>query len=171
MQEAEEEATRGAALLLTALAQQEAEEERKRNSFSVGPAPMASASSPEGTATSSTPTEQRSPIHKSSRRGSGNSFSLIGSLRQPPSSPYRLVQASPFAHWMVENSDDDLRTLAKHFTVHHFSEGEALPESPFVLVASGLVNVYTDTGAHEPVTHGRGSFIVSVSAALARLPY
>ena len=73
-----------------------------------------------------------------------------------------MLQASPFLHWL--ENDEDFRSLAKLFSVHHFGEGDTLPESSFYMVASGLISMHTDSGKHEPVTHGRGSFVISVNA-------
>ena len=88
--------------------------------------------------------------------------SLINAERSAGLQPLRMLQASPFLHWLA--NDEDFRNLARFFTVHHFSPGETLPESPFYLVASGHVRVQTETGSHEPVVHGRGAFFISATA-------
>ena len=76
--------------------------------------------------------------------------------------PLRMLQASPFLHWLEH--DEDFRNLARFFTIHHFTAGDMLPDSPFYLIAGGMVKVLTDGGTHESVEHARGSFIVAVSA-------
>ena len=60
----------------------------------------------------------------------------------------------------------DLRALARLFKLHKFRQGDRLPESPFVLVVAGLVQLFTDTGTHDPVIHGRGAFFTTCTAAI-----
>lgn len=150
---------------------------RRHSSFSVGPVP--SSSEPVGSLRASSSRRKKkeertaehspnSPIHRSATRRNSSSSTLaekLLGLRPQGLSPLRILQqASPFQHWV--KSEEDFRMLAKFFTLHRFSPRDHLPESPFCLVATGLVSLHTDTGAHEVVTHGRGSFFVSVSAAL-----
>ena len=106
---------------------------------------------------------RKSSIMGSFAEGAADMIMLGMGVKQEAYTPLRLLQASPICHWLKEN-DDDLRNLAKFFTVHRFSAGDVIPQSPFYLIGTGLVNVHTNTGHHSPVTHGRGCFFISVNA-------
>ena len=64
-----------------------------------------------------------------------------GILKTETYTPLRLLQASPMCYWLKENHED-LRNLARFFTVHHCSPGEVVPASPFYFVATGLFQAH-----------------------------
>lgn len=133
---------------------------------SMAPGKQAGRSRTFSSATSSSGSRSDSPdgnLSQQKDRRVSNVVDLRG-LRGSAYTPLRILQASPFMHWL--DGDEDFRSLARFFSVHHFYEGDALPESPFYLVATGLINVHTDTGQHQPATHGRGSFFLSANIQL-----
>ena len=75
-----------------------------------------------------------------------------------------LLHESPFAHWL--ENEDDFRLLGRMLSIHCFTPGQTLPESPFYLVARGTVNLQTDNGMHWPINHEAPSFLVSCNALM-----
>jgi hypothetical protein len=85
----------------------------------------------------------------------------------------KVLQKSVLSYWLSKADDEMLSNLANHCKLVRFGKDESIPESPFYIVVSGLLQTQTviiDTlgrpvgSVHAPARHGRDSFFAAANA-------
>lgn len=109
------------------------------------------------------PSQSRSSQLRASTRRKLSFTTMNASYFRPASlTPLIVLQTSALRYWL--DGDDELRALAKLFTVHSFGKGETLPKAPICLVMQGKIDMQTDNGVHWPATHEVSSCVLGCNA-------